>query len=71
MGKNRFLVFMSHFYYPSGGWRDFKEAFETLEEAETYAASLNINIKRGFWELVDVEDRIVVRESEKEYIFPL
>jgi hypothetical protein len=33
---NRYLVFTWGQYYPSGGWNDFRESFDTLEEAEEY-----------------------------------
>ena len=32
----RFLVFCCEHYYPSGGWDDLDEAFDTLEEAHYY-----------------------------------
>lgn len=31
----RFLVFAGFSYYPNGGWDDFKQACNTLEEAYT------------------------------------
>lgn len=39
-----FLVFAGYNYYPSGGWEDFVEAFDTFEEA--YAAA---EVADGDW----------------------
>lgn len=36
----RFAVFRSAYYYPNGGMGDFKKSFDTIEEAQEYAASL-------------------------------
>jgi len=30
---NRFLVFAGDYYYPKGGWKDFKGAFSSYENA--------------------------------------
>lgn len=32
----RYLTFIGHIYYPSGGMSDFKGDFDTIEEAQTF-----------------------------------
>lgn len=49
----RFLVFAYDRYYPSGGWNDFKDSFDTYEEAEAYATSLKDNKVFDFSHVVD------------------
>lgn len=36
----RYLVFASAHYYPSGGWHDFVESFDTREEADVCARTV-------------------------------
>lgn len=31
----RYLIFAYGQYYPSGGWSDFKESYDSLEDAQT------------------------------------
>jgi hypothetical protein len=33
---NQFLLFAGAFYYASGGWDDFVDSFDTVEEAHDY-----------------------------------
>ncbi len=35
-----YLVFIGEQYYPAGGWLDFKESFETREEAKKFVEKL-------------------------------
>lgn len=49
----RYLVFAYPAYYPSGGWGDFKAAFDTAEEAITFAS--NITSASGGKEVIDLE----------------
>lgn len=47
----RFLVFSGDYYYPSGGWDDFVNAFETLDEALK-----GVKDARGDWaHIIDTE----------------
>ena len=32
----RYLLFMGMHYYPCGGWEDFKDSFDTIEEAQQH-----------------------------------
>lgn len=47
----RYLVFSGYQHYPGGGWDDFVESFDTIEEAEEY---LNDRDLFGDWsQIVD------------------
>lgn len=43
-GVKRFLLFIFDEFYPRGGWNDFVDSFDTLEEAQTRAKA-----RRGDW----------------------
>lgn len=49
----RFLVFGYDRYYPSGGWNDFKDSFDTKDEAQEYAQSLKDQKVVDFSHVVD------------------
>jgi len=36
----RYLVFSMYAYYPSGGWDDFCDSFDTLDEARAHAEGM-------------------------------
>lgn len=36
-GRGRYLLFAGDKYYPEGGWKDYRGAFGTLEDAEAAA----------------------------------
>lgn len=44
----RYLLFAGEEYYPSGGWNDFRGAFDTLEEARL-AAFEPRGCEYGYW----------------------
>lgn len=51
-----FAVFAGSQYYPAGGWSDFKDTFDTPEEAMEFIANLNCD----WWQIVDLHaERIV------------
>lgn len=55
----RYLVFAGDFYYPGGGWDDFKGAHDTLESAQGAAKTAG-----GDWcHIVDTETMAVALES--------
>lgn len=57
----RYLLFQGARYYPSGGWWDFKDAFDTQEEAEREAAKLVEENDYDWWQVVDaVQMKVVV-----------
>lgn len=39
----RYFVFAYDNYYPSGGWNDFQDSFETFEQAQQFSTSLTDN----------------------------
>ena len=47
----RYLLFAGDDYYPKGGWRDFQDGFNTLEDALKGAA----NAKKDWWHVVDMQ----------------
>lgn len=57
----RYLVFRSDYYYPSGGWNDFRTSVDTLEEAEKYPVA-------GFdWmHIVDTQTMEIVAHYEAQ-----
>lgn len=58
----RFLLFTGPTYYPCGGWGDFKESFDTEQEAKDY---LLTNHKfDDWWEIVDTTTLEAVSGSE-------
>jgi hypothetical protein len=57
---NRFLLFTGSYYYPRGGWKDFKASFDLLEEA----AQAGRNSNREWWHIVDTETGEIVSESD-------
>ena len=49
---NRYAIFAGSYYYPSGGWNDFKGSFTTERLALLYVA----NMPRCDWfQIVDLE----------------
>ncbi len=50
----RYLLFAGSCYYPSGGWSDFENSFDTLEEAVDAAESLNVT-KADWAHIIDKE----------------
>lgn len=43
----RYLLFIGLHYYPLGGWDDFKDSFDTVEEAKQYFTDLDMGC--GAW----------------------
>lgn len=43
----RFLLFVGEKYYPAGGWKDFIEAYETIEKA--LEGWKKIEMREGDW----------------------
>lgn len=63
-----YLVFIGEDYYPNGGMEDFKEDFNTLDEAkqciEDYI-ECDVNLdKHDFWyHVYSIEDKAIVYKS--------
>lgn len=73
-----FLLFGGQAYYARGGWNDFVEGFDSIEEAKIKAESLRVQKERemeGFewWHVVDASTRQIIFRSkgrpygEKDY----
>lgn len=54
----RYLLFTGYDYYPDGGWSDFKESFDSLEEA--IAASQKSPYYCDWNQVVDTETMEIV-----------
>jgi hypothetical protein len=50
----RYVVFAGYYYYPSGGWSDFKDSFDTLEEAEEMALYF-YSISKDWVQIIDLK----------------
>ena len=59
----RYLLFSGDNYYPSGGWRDYKGAFTTINDAFEFLASVST---KDWWQIVDTFDQTIVRESQRD-----
>lgn len=51
-----YLVFLGEYYYPSGGWEDFRGDFDTLEECLNYIKSQDAFYK---WAHVVYKNKII------------
>ena len=49
----RFVIFAGHYYYPSGGWSDFQDSFDTQEEA-VEAALHFYSIAKDWVQIIDL-----------------
>ncbi len=66
----RFLLFTGFNYYPSGGWDDFANSFDTAEEAKVVGEHF-INNQCGDWaHIVDVVScaKLVWSQTDKEWL---
>jgi hypothetical protein len=51
----RYALFLGEFYYPSGGWDDFKNSFDTLDEAIKAALKEDTaRAPKNWWHIVDL-----------------
>jgi hypothetical protein len=58
----RFFLFAFDTYYPRGGWDDFRDSYETKEEAVIAAA----NAKCDWWQVVDSEAGDIVCSGRRD-----
>ena len=63
-GLRRYLIFCGWFYYPEGGWDDFRKDTDSLDEAIRYCNDL---IEKGedWCHIVDTHERKIIRRFEK------
>lgn len=57
VNMSNYLLFAGGFYYPSGGWDDFRGSYSTPEEAKEVAESLTYI---DWWHVVDSETEEIV-----------
>lgn len=62
----RYWVFGGEQYYADGGMYDFRQSFETLEQAEQHATELYANEAIEWWHVFDSVDGVIVAESESK-----
>ena len=58
-----FLLFAGDRYYPRGGFEDFEDSFNSLEEAKDYA----IKRARGWFHVYDLEKREIVFNTSDDF----
>ena len=58
----QFLLFAGDHFYPSGGWGDFKNSFDTVEEAQEGAAD-ELAGNSDWWQIVDITTGKVVKNG--------
>ena len=62
-----YLVFLGDNYYPCGGMRDFKEDFDTLDDAKNHIENLlnaETFARTEFWyHVYSIEDKAIVYKS--------
>jgi hypothetical protein len=64
----RFLLFAGMIYYPYGGWKDFKQDFDTLEEAQDYVLANPELVETYTWyHIADTKHNEIVQEED---VFP-
>lgn len=51
----RFLVFAGYRYYPRGGYDDYQDGFETLDEAKEYCGRLLRDHGRDWAHVLDIQ----------------
>jgi hypothetical protein len=57
----RFILFASDYYYSSGGWNDFIESFDTLEEAQ---ARCDPSLDADWYQIVDTTTGLIEAQGE-------
>lgn len=53
----RFLVFASYDYYPAGGFNDFEDDFDTMDEAKCLVEKLKIEKDYDRLDIVDLQNK--------------
>lgn len=56
----QYLLFSGDTYYPYGGWRDFDESFDSIDEAEKYISN---NHAPDWWQIVDIKTGKIVKSN--------
>lgn len=48
----RYLLFAGGHYYPNGGWNDFVESFDNLDQAK----AVGLKLREDWYHIFDTED---------------
>jgi len=59
----RYAVFSGSDYYPEGGWMDYRNSFNTVEEASAYGKGLKEGGDSDWFHVVDMRERVVLSPS--------
>jgi hypothetical protein len=56
----RYLVFGGMMYYPSGGWDDYQNSFDSMDDAEYWLSTHTFD----WWHIIDIVTRRMVLSSD-------
>lgn len=59
----RFLLFSFPEFYPSGGFEDFVECFDTIEDAKEYHESHNVDYYKEIYHIYDLELKKIIYKN--------
>lgn len=59
----RYLLFASLHYYPTGGWHDYIDSFDLVDEAITYFKENRIAKQLEWFHVVDSKNREIICNS--------
>ncbi len=62
----RYAVFMYDNYYPSGGWHDFVEAFDSIEEAKKHAVNIVKDYDFVDFHIVDLNEMKIIKQDGED-----
>ena len=54
-----YLLFAGLRYYPSGGWRDYMDEFDSIEGVMEYIADMDLD----WWHIVSTETKSIVESG--------
>lgn len=67
LGLRRYLIFCGDFYYPEGGWDDFRKDTDSLDEAIRYCKDLIERRVADWCQIVDIHKGRVIKEFASEW----
>lgn len=59
----RYLIFAGDRFYPSGGWKDFKQSCETVEDALVCLIDVLMNDGADWYQIIDSVTAEIVKEG--------
>jgi len=66
-GLRRYLIFCGDYYYPKGGWEDFRKDTDNLDEATRYCKNLIERRVADWCEIVDIHKGRVIKKFASEW----